>query len=133
MKNAISSVIGVVVACSVSLTAQWPKYQESGVPRDAQGRVRMDAPPLRAADGKPDLSGNWMRGDRDPVPSEIAGLVGARDGETGRGGQAGRGALPAGIAVEPPTPPFPPDPSSPPLATFFELGANVPGGLPFTP
>jgi hypothetical protein len=35
--------------------------------------------------------------------------------------------------IEPLTPPFPPDPNSPPLATFFELGANMTGGLPFTP
>jgi hypothetical protein len=35
--------------------------------------------------------------------------------------------------VEPAVQPFPPDPKSPPVATFFELGANVPGGLPYTP
>jgi hypothetical protein len=38
-----------------------------------------------------------------------------------------------GVAVEPPTSPFPPDPSAPPLATFFDLGTNIPGGLPYTP
>ena len=127
MKSLISGVIAVVVACSVSVAAQWPKYRESGVPRDAQGRVVMDAPPPKTPDGKPDLSGNWMRADRDPLPAEIAGIVGARDGE------AGRGAPRAGIAVEPSTAAFPPDPKSPPLATFFELGANITGGLPFTP
>ena len=128
MKSAISGVIGVVVACSVSVAAQWPKYQASGVPRDAQGRVVMDAAPPKTPDGKPDLSGNWMRADRDPLPAEIAGLVGGRDGQAGRGAGAARG-----IPVEPPTAPFPSDLKSPPLATFFELGANIPGGLPFTP
>jgi hypothetical protein len=127
LKTTLSGVIGVVVACSVSLAAQWPKYQTSDVPRDAQGRPRMDAPPPKAPDGKPDLSGNWMRADRDPLPSEIAAIVGARDGQTGRG------APPAGIAVEPATAAFPADPKSPPVATFFELGANVSGGLPYTP
>src|SRR5437867_4780654 len=126
MKGAISGVIGIMLASSISVAAQWPKYQESGVPRDAQGKVRMDAPTPRAPDGKPDLSGNWVRADRDPLPAEIAGLVGARDGQTGRG------APPPGIPVEPPTAPFPADLKSPPVATFFELGANVPGGLPFT-
>jgi hypothetical protein len=126
MKSTISSAIGVVVACSVSVAAQWPKYQASDVPRDAQGRVAMDAPPPRTPDGKPNLSGNWMRADRDPLPSELAGIVGPRDGA------AGRGASPAVIPVEPPTQPFPPDPRSPPLATFFELGANIPGGLRYT-
>ena len=39
MKSAISIVFGVVAIWSVSAAAQWPKYQTSGVPRDAQGRV----------------------------------------------------------------------------------------------
>lgn len=101
-----AGVLAVVVACSTSLMAQWPKYPSPGVPRDEKGGVRMDAPPSRTPDGKPDLSGNWIR----------------FRGEGG-GGARGRGAQPA-----PPA-----DPDSPPVATFFELGANMPGGLPFTP
>jgi hypothetical protein len=85
----------------------------------------MDAPPPKMPDGKPSLEGNWRRADREPLPREIAGIVGDRDGQA-----AGR---PAGIPVEPDIEPFPPDPKSPPVATFFELGANVPGGLAFTP
>ena len=119
-KHAIA--LAVSIACSSSLAAQWPKYKEANVPRDAQGRVRMDAAPPRGADGKPDLSGDWIRADRDPLPQELAGVVTAR-GETTR----------TGVVVEPPTTPFPPDPKAPPLATFFDLGANVSGGLPFTP
>jgi hypothetical protein len=82
----------------------------------------MDGRTPRTPDGKPDLTGNWVRADRDPLPQELAGVVTAR-GETTR----------SGVVVEPPTPPFPPDPNSPPLATFFDLGANIAGGLPFKP
>jgi len=116
--------VGIValIACSTSLFAQWPKYKEAGVPRNAQGGVLMDARTPRTAAGKPDLSGDWVRADRDPLPQELAGVVTAR-GETTR----------SGVALEPPTAPFAADPKSPPLATFFDLGTNVPGGLPFTP
>jgi hypothetical protein len=93
-----------MLAGPVSLAAQWPKYPAPGVPRDDKGEVRMDAPVPRMANGKPDLSGNWVR----------------FRGEGGGG--RGRGAAPPPV-----------DPNSPPVATFFELGANMPGGLPYTP
>jgi hypothetical protein len=98
--------VAIMVACSALLAAQWPKYPAPGVPRDDKGQVRMDAPTPRTPEGKPDFAGNWIR----------------FRGEGGGGGQ-GRGAQPAP----------PPDPNSPPVATFFELGANITGGLPFTP
>lgn len=121
MKASIA-VVTILLAGSTSLFAQWPKYKEGGVPRGADGKVKMDAPAPRTADGKPDLSGNWLRADRDPLPQELAGVVAPR-GENNRGG----------VIVEPPTQPFAADAKAPPLATFFDLGANVPGGLPFTP
>jgi hypothetical protein len=134
MKRKIFSVIGGLVASSITVAAQWPKYQESGVPRDAQGVVIMDAPAPRTSDGKPDLSGIWMRADRDPFRGR--GGRGGRGGAEGRGRQEGRGGDAAAAVlpgpIEPPTQPFPPDPNSPPVATFREVGASMPNGLPFT-
>ena len=71
----LASATAVLIACSSSLWAQWPKYKEPGVPRDVEGRALMEAPPPRTPDGKPDLSGNWLRAARDPLPQELAGVV----------------------------------------------------------
>ena len=112
--------IAITTACAVSLSAQWPKHSEPGLPRDAQGKVLMDAPLPRMPDGKPDLTGDWVRADRDPRPSELAGIA----------SEQGRGAR--GVVVEPQVQTFPADPNSPPLATFWEISANIPGGLTLT-
>jgi hypothetical protein len=40
--------------------AQWPSYPWKNVPRTADGKIDMNAPARRTADGKPDLSGFWM-------------------------------------------------------------------------
>jgi hypothetical protein len=111
--------LAILIACTVSLSAQWPKHSEPGIPRDAQGKVLMEAPAPRTADGKPDLTGDWLRADRDPRPAELAGIAAAP------GARA--------VVVEPQVQQFPADAGSPPLATFWDIGANLPGGLTLTP
>jgi hypothetical protein len=122
MKFTSSGAVILVFICSISLSAQWGKFQDPGVPRDAKGAVRMDAPPPRTPDGKPDLSGNWLRADREPLPSELAGLFTNRNREPG-----------ADVVTEPPVAAFPADPKSPPIAAFWDISTNVSGGLPMTP
>lgn len=111
--------VSVLLACSISYSAQWPKYEERGVPRDTQGRMSPDGPAPKMPDGKPDLSGDWVRADREPPPAELSGITNT----------AGTPAIP----VEPPTSPFPPSPNSPPVASFWDIGTYLTGGTPLTP
>jgi hypothetical protein len=61
-----------------------------------------------------------MRADRDPPRAELVGIL---------IDSAGARAIP----VEPPTPEFAPDSKSPPVATFWEIGNYLTGGVPLTP
>jgi hypothetical protein len=102
----------IALAWTAGASAQWAPVPDRKLPRDAEGNVRMDAPPPKTAAGTPDLSGLWMR-TRSGPPPENAG---------GGGGQ-----------LEPEQAPVPIDPNGPPIAAFFEAGQNIEGGLPYTP
>jgi hypothetical protein len=58
----------VVVAVSLlcvaeAANAQWPSYPWKNMPRTADGKIDMKAPPRRMPDGHVDLSGFWMPAD----------------------------------------------------------------------
>jgi hypothetical protein len=44
----------------VPLAGQWPVREPAGVPKGADGKPNLTAPPPRTVDGKPDLSGLWQ-------------------------------------------------------------------------
>ena len=113
-RYALSSLVALAVATGVS--AQWAPVPDPNVPRDSDGNVIMDAPTPRTDDGKPDLSGLWMRTRSGPPPENAGG-----------GGGGG------GVSLEPAQAPVPLDPDGPPIAAFFEAGQNMEGGLPYTP
>jgi len=78
-----------------------------------------------AAAGQPEGG----RAGRGPGGAGDAGAAAGRGGDTNAAFGGGRG----GVSLEPSTAPFPFDPTGPPLATFFEAGGNIEGGLPYTP
>jgi hypothetical protein len=51
----------IVVALSTPASAQWLNQPTVGLPRTADGKVNLSAPPPRTMDGKPDLSGLWTK------------------------------------------------------------------------
>jgi hypothetical protein len=149
-------VMAAVAAATASVAAQWPKIPDPTVPRDAKGNINYDAPTPRTPDGKPDLSGIWMAAQSGPPRGNRGGQPGGQVAQ-GRGQNAG-GATPpenaveretraivngeqnatanaparGGVSLEPTTGRFPFDPAGPPVATFFEAGGNMEGGLPYT-
>jgi hypothetical protein len=107
---------------------------ESGPPRGTgPGRqgARGQAPGGRAA-GAPPAGGGAPPATGEPpagAPPPAAGTAAPPAANGNAAFAGGRG----GVQLEPPTERFPFDPNGPPVATFFEAGANMEGGLPYTP
>jgi hypothetical protein len=97
-----------------------PRGNRGGGRAGAAGRAgeagRAGQPPA-AAPTQPDNA----------VERETRAIVNGEQNATANGAPA-RG----GVSLEPPTARFPYDPKGPPVATFFEAGANMEGGLPYT-
>jgi hypothetical protein len=121
------------------LSGVWMRA-ESGPPRGTgPGRGRAGAPGGRA--GAPGGRAGGARGQAATPPA-----AGGPPADGRPGGPPPAGAAPptpngnaafaggrGGVQLEPPTPRFPYDASGPPVATFFEAGGTMQGGLPYTP
>ena len=57
-----------IVLLPLCVSAQWPPYATPNVPRMASGQPNLDAPPPRASDGHPDLTGVWQYVRREGLP-----------------------------------------------------------------
>jgi hypothetical protein len=116
---------GGLVAVALPTMAQWPSYPTPNVPRTADGKPNLTAPTPRTADRKPDLSGLWeiyfSSIAPPPPPGQASPSRSLQDAEEDPANNQ--------LGLTQSTPP--PDPNAPPRATFFDIGANIPGGPPF--
>jgi hypothetical protein len=114
----LSLVLLMTLFASAPLAAQWMKVPTAGVPRKADGKVDMSAPPPRLADGKPDFSGIWMTGE--PNRPRTGGLSSPKQGAGPREAQT-RDESPG-------------DPTNITASRqMANLGVDLPGGLPYQP
>ena len=97
-------VAALLCAGAPSLLAQWPRHTVPGIPRTADGKPNLTAPAPRTPDGKPDLSGIWENF-RKPGDAPV------------------RSVNAQFFTDLPPTL----------INEFRDIGAGVPGGLPFQP
>ena len=98
----------LLASTATPVLAQWPAYPTANVPKTPDGKPDLNAPVPRTAQGHPDLTGIWA-------------VMRPPNGAGGPPGSTKKRKI-----VKPP-------PGTPPLATFFDIGANMPNGLPLRP
>ena len=59
----VLGILTIVGALASTAQAQWDPYPWRNMPRTPDGKVDMNAPPRKTADGHVDLSGFWMPAD----------------------------------------------------------------------
>ncbi|HTM02652.1 MAG TPA: hypothetical protein VL173_04040 [Vicinamibacterales bacterium] len=116
------------------LSGTW-MHAESGPPRGtgpgrggarAGGAARGGAPPAAGPRAGAPPAGGAAPAGRPGEPPAAGAPAGGNGNAAFSGGRGG------GVQLEPPTERFAYDASGPPVATFFEAGGNMEGGLPYT-
>ncbi len=76
MKGVRHAVAGGLLLVAASASAQWVKVATPGTPRQPNGAADLTAPARRTPDGRPDLSGVWIRalGRGASIPNLAAGV-----------------------------------------------------------
>jgi len=67
-RTTFASIVLLLAAFSLQLSAQWFRIRTPGVPRLPSGAPNLKAPAPRGADGHPDLSGVWIADNPLPCP-----------------------------------------------------------------
>lgn len=72
----LAASITVALICTSGVAfAQWLRHPTADVPRTADGKPNLAAPPPRLADGKPDFSGIWQPGRKIQCTPEFSKFV----------------------------------------------------------